>query len=116
MALNSAFLYYFCLIWANTMSSTESGKFSKKSEGKQEMTGKISQCNSCRSFFDSKTRLKEHIDKNHRITDSKIPIITVNVVLMLLNNPSGHTNPFSILCHSFWQEYANIMLIIAHLR
>lgn len=36
------------------------------------MTGKISRCNSCGRFFDSKRELREHIDENHRITDSKV--------------------------------------------
>jgi hypothetical protein len=36
------------------------------------MASKISQCNSCARPFDSKKALKEHIDKTHRITDSKI--------------------------------------------
>jgi uncharacterized C2H2 Zn-finger protein len=36
------------------------------------MTGKVSRCTSCGEFFDSKRELREHIDKNHRITDSKI--------------------------------------------
>jgi hypothetical protein len=36
------------------------------------MANKISQCNSCARLFDSKKALKEHIDKTHRITDSKI--------------------------------------------
>jgi uncharacterized C2H2 Zn-finger protein len=36
------------------------------------MTPKISRCNSCGEFFNSKRELKEHIDKNHRITDSKV--------------------------------------------
>ena len=36
------------------------------------MTGKISKCNSCGKFFNSKRELKNHIDKNHRITNTKI--------------------------------------------
>lgn len=36
------------------------------------MTPKISRCNSCGEFFNSKRELREHIDKNHRITDSKV--------------------------------------------
>jgi uncharacterized C2H2 Zn-finger protein len=36
------------------------------------MPSKISRCNSCRKFFNSKRALKEHIDKNHRITNSKV--------------------------------------------
>jgi uncharacterized C2H2 Zn-finger protein len=44
------------------------------------MTGKISRCNSCGQFFDAKRKLKEHIDKNHRITDSKIVKDIIKVV------------------------------------
>ncbi|MDQ3884794.1 MAG: hypothetical protein M3239_05050 [Thermoproteota archaeon] len=33
---------------------------------------KISRCNICGEFFNSKRELKEHKDKNHRITDSKV--------------------------------------------
>jgi hypothetical protein len=36
------------------------------------MRNKISQCIICGEFFDSKRELKEHKDKDHRITDSKI--------------------------------------------
>jgi hypothetical protein len=36
------------------------------------MTFNISRYNSCGQFFDSKKGLKDHIDKNHRITNSKI--------------------------------------------
>ncbi len=36
------------------------------------MTSRISRCHACSESFDSKRKLKEHIDKNHRITDSKI--------------------------------------------
>ncbi len=36
------------------------------------MTPKISRCNSCGNFFESKKELKVHIDKIHRITNSKI--------------------------------------------
>ena len=38
------------------------------------MTPKISRCNSCGEFFNSKRELREHIDKNHRITDSKVAV------------------------------------------
>jgi hypothetical protein len=33
---------------------------------------KISRCNICGHFFNSKRELKEHKDKNHRITNSKL--------------------------------------------
>jgi hypothetical protein len=36
------------------------------------MTGKISRCNICGTYFDSKRDLKEHKDKKHRITGSKL--------------------------------------------
>ncbi len=36
------------------------------------MTNIISKCNSCGKFFNSKRELKEHKDKNHRITNSKM--------------------------------------------
>jgi hypothetical protein len=36
------------------------------------MLNKISRCNICGKFFNSKRELKEHKDKDHRITDSKI--------------------------------------------
>jgi hypothetical protein len=32
----------------------------------------ISRCNICYDFFNSKRELKEHKDKNHRITNSKL--------------------------------------------
>jgi hypothetical protein len=35
----------------------------------------ISRCNSCGKFLDSKRELREHIDKNHRITNSKMMIV-----------------------------------------
>jgi uncharacterized C2H2 Zn-finger protein len=38
----------------------------------EEMVGKISKCNSCGKYFNSKRELKNHIDKNHRITNSKM--------------------------------------------
>jgi hypothetical protein len=36
------------------------------------MTNTISRCNICGEFFNSKRELKEHKDKNHRITNSKL--------------------------------------------
>jgi uncharacterized C2H2 Zn-finger protein len=33
---------------------------------------KISRCNICGEFFNSKRELKEHKDKSHRITNSKV--------------------------------------------
>lgn len=48
-----------------------------------EMANKISQCNSCARLFDSKKTLKEHIDKTHRITDSKISGLKSLIVILL---------------------------------
>jgi hypothetical protein len=36
------------------------------------MTNTISRCNICGEFFNSKRELKEHKDKTHRITNSKL--------------------------------------------
>jgi hypothetical protein len=38
------------------------------------MISKISRCIVCGLFFDSKKELKEHKDKNHRITNSKMAV------------------------------------------
>jgi hypothetical protein len=53
------------------------------------MANKISRCNICGEFFNSKKELKEHKDKIHRITSSKlvglkelIPIITITMILI----------------------------------
>jgi hypothetical protein len=48
------------------------------------MTGKISQCIICGNFFDSKKNLKDHKDKNHRITDSKIVGLKALIVLITI--------------------------------
>jgi hypothetical protein len=34
--------------------------------------GNISRCNICGEFLNSKKELRDHKDKNHRITDSKV--------------------------------------------
>ena len=39
------------------------------------MTYKISRCSICGQFFQSKKGLKEHKDRNHRITNSKMMTI-----------------------------------------
>jgi hypothetical protein len=39
----------------------------------------ISRCNSCGKFLDSKRELREHIDKNHRITNSKMMMIVPKI-------------------------------------
>jgi hypothetical protein len=36
------------------------------------MTNIISKCSICDQFFDSKKKLRDHKDKDHRITDLKI--------------------------------------------
>jgi uncharacterized C2H2 Zn-finger protein len=38
------------------------------------MTNKISRCHICGEFFQSKKELKDHKDKNHRITNLKIVV------------------------------------------
>jgi len=47
------------------------------------MANKISQCNICARIFDSRKALKEHIDKTHRITDSKILGLKSLIVILL---------------------------------
>ena len=39
------------------------------------MMNKISRCNICGEFFQSKKDLKDHKDKNHRITNSKVIVV-----------------------------------------
>jgi hypothetical protein len=36
------------------------------------VTGATSRCTMCGEFFDSKRQLREHIDRHHRITNSKM--------------------------------------------
>ena len=36
------------------------------------MTGRISKCHICDRFFQSKKELREHKDRDHRITNQKI--------------------------------------------
>jgi hypothetical protein len=50
------------------------------------MTCKISQCVICGNFFDSKKNLKDHKDKNHRITDSKIVGLKALIVLITVTD------------------------------
>jgi hypothetical protein len=47
------------------------------------MTFNISRCNSCGQFFNSKRELRDHIDKNHRITNSKMITMIVSGVTLL---------------------------------
>jgi hypothetical protein len=39
------------------------------------MTCRISRCNSCGDFFDSRKLLREHIDRHHRITNLKMAAV-----------------------------------------
>jgi hypothetical protein len=50
------------------------------------MTSKISHCIICGNFFDSKKNLKDHKDKNHRITDSKIVGLKATIVLITVTD------------------------------
>jgi uncharacterized C2H2 Zn-finger protein len=36
------------------------------------VTSVISRCSMCGEFFDSRKQLREHIDRHHRITNSKM--------------------------------------------
>jgi hypothetical protein len=49
-------------------------------EEKRHMVAKISRCNICGQFLDSKKELRKHKDKNHRISVSKIMIATAVIV------------------------------------
>ena len=44
----------------------------KRREGDIPMPNKSSQCIICGQYFQSKKELKDHKDKNHRITNTKI--------------------------------------------
>jgi ABC-type dipeptide/oligopeptide/nickel transport system ATPase component len=54
------------------------------------MTNIISRCIICGQFFDSKKELREHKDKNHRITNSKMMMIVQEITKPLL--PKGTIN------------------------
>jgi hypothetical protein len=56
------------------------------------MAGKISKCNSCGKFFNSKRQLKNHIDKDHRITNSKMAPVTSKHAALNSSNRSTRTN------------------------
>ena len=47
------------------------------------MTNKISRCNICGEFLDSKIGLKRHKDKKHRITASRITGLKSLIVLII---------------------------------
>lgn len=38
------------------------------------MVGRISKCDMCKKFFDSKKSLKDHMDENHRIMDNPMTV------------------------------------------
>ena len=44
---------------------------SERDDAIKGMGGRASKCSMCGKLFDSKKELRKHIDKNHRITDSK---------------------------------------------
>ncbi len=55
------------------------GIIGTKGGGKREMTNIISRCNICGEFFQSKKELKDHKDKNHRITNSMLVVKKVPI-------------------------------------
>ncbi len=56
------------------------------------MTVKISRCTSCGECSNSKLELKGHIDKNHKITNSKIVVITSNAAVISKNTMIDNNN------------------------
>jgi hypothetical protein len=50
------------------------------------MAKKISRCNICGECFQSKKDLKDHKDKNHRITNSKIVGLTRLIVIITITD------------------------------
>jgi hypothetical protein len=48
------------------------------------MTNKISRCSICGQFLQSKKALKDHKDKNHRITNSEMMTIATGITSSLL--------------------------------
>jgi hypothetical protein len=59
----------------------------RKEERVYQMANIISRCNICDDFFNSKRELRDHKDKNHRITDSKMKS-KVLIKTALLESPS----------------------------
>jgi uncharacterized C2H2 Zn-finger protein len=49
------------------------------------MANKISRCNICGEFLNSKRELKEHINKNHRITAPKMKSKVIKTALLWSN-------------------------------
>lgn len=64
----------------------------RKIEEEEEMTVKISRCTSCSECFNSKIELKGHVDKNHRITNSKIVVTTSNAAVISKNTMIDNNN------------------------
>ena len=56
------------------------------------MTGVLSQCTICGQFLDSRKDLREHKDKNHRITNAKMMIKSVVVNDDDNNNNNNNNN------------------------
>jgi hypothetical protein len=54
------------------------------------MPGIVSRCNICSNFFNSKRELKEHKDKDHRITDSKMKMGTVVSQIRVIHKIKSH--------------------------
>jgi uncharacterized C2H2 Zn-finger protein len=53
---------------------------------RKEMAKKILRCNICGEYFQSKKDLKDHKDKNHRITNSKIVGLTRLIVIITITD------------------------------
>jgi hypothetical protein len=58
------------------------------------MTSKISICIICGLFFDSKKELKEHKDKHHRITNSKMAVTAGGRIIWPANTSSSTSASF----------------------
>jgi hypothetical protein len=56
------------------------------------MSSKISRCKTCSQFFDSKKDLKDHIDKNHRIANSKMAATGITNQAADNNNNNNNNN------------------------
>jgi hypothetical protein len=59
-------------LWKNDVFLTQSRRWGGE---ESKITSKISRCNICGQFFDSKKDLKFHKDKSHRISDTKIKMM-----------------------------------------
>jgi hypothetical protein len=56
------------------------------------MRSNISRCNICGEFFNSKKQLRDHKDKNHRITDSKMMASAVGITNQTVNGDRNNKN------------------------